>query len=198
MTLGDMIKVISFRLGNRTGLESQITLEIKLAQQELEKAGDDLPWFLKLGDQALSVPAGQSKALPSGFLRMISVFKGTTEYDQGDRADMKLARAKGRKIYAIFDATLFLPDEDTDAVTLEIDYFKEASILETEAATNGWSLNAAGVLIAETGITVARFLRDEEAMGLFAQTLQRATGRLTEEITAREEAGRLRQMNKNA
>jgi len=198
MTLGTIIELISFRLGDRTGLEDKIIAEVELVQGTFEKGGDDLPWFLETRGVALTVPAGQSVALPTGFLRPISVFAGTTEYCKATREDLKLSASSGRKLYAISNATLYLPDGDSDAVDLTIDYYAAATVLADQADTNGWSLNAPNMLIGRAGGNVARTLRDTEALQLLNSEFTIAKAELAKEIVSREESGAERSMSKYA
>ncbi len=198
MTLETIINLISFRLGNRKGLDSQIIAEINLQQVELERSGDDLPWFLEVRDEELVVTSTQNKALPTGFLRMISVFKTTTEYEKFPREKLKLEAAKGCAAYALSKSTLYLPDEDDDGVTLEIDYYKEDTVLAAGTDTNGWTDNAPGILIGLAGAKIAKFLRDVEAVGLFQEEVAEAKARLIKEIVAREEAGGKRELERYA
>lgn len=198
MTLGDIIKVISDRLGDRTGLDDRIIRELNFAQTELERSGDDLPWFLEESGTSLNVPTAQSVALPTGFLRMISVFATTTEYCKGDRSDLRLEGAKGRKIYAISKSTLFLPDGDSSAVALTVDFYKADTVLSKQTDTNGWTTDAPGMLIGNAGMQIGAFLRDAEAVQLFAIQLARSEKKMKEEIVAREELGARREMNKSA
>lgn len=198
MTLETIIDLISFRLGNRKGLDTQIVSEINLLQIKEERSGRDLPWFLEVRDDPLIVPTSQSKAVPTGFLRMISVFKTTTEYDKVPREKLKLEGAAGCSLFAISKSTLYLPDEDTDSVTLDIDYYKEDTVLSDSADTNGWTNNAPDILISAAGAKIAKFLRDVEAFQLFTEDLGAARAELVTEIVAREEAGGMRELSRYA
>lgn len=198
MTLGTIIDLISSRIGNRKGLEAQIIAEVNLHQLELERGGDDLPWFLEVRDATLAVTTSQQVALPTGFLRMISVFKTITEYEKVPREKLKLDAATGCAAFAISKSTLYLPDGDSDAVTLDIDYYKEDSVLATATDTNGWTDNAPGLLIGLVGEKIAKFIRDIEAAQLFQAEIGEARARLIKEIVAREEAGGYREMNRYA
>lgn len=198
MNLGNIIEVVSGRLGDRTGLDPKIILELEVVQVNFEKSGEDLPWFLLVDDEALTVPVVQSVALPTGFLRMAHVFKTTTEYKPVDREDLKPDSSAGCPIYAIQGDVLYLPDKDTKAVSLEITYYKAASILEAKTGTNGWSDNFPSLLIALVGRVVARFLRDIEATQMFSEDLKEALFAYRKEIVAREESGRERTHNRDA
>jgi len=147
VNLGNIIEVVSGRLGDRTGLDPKIILELEVVQVNFEKSGEDLPWFLVVDDEALAVPVAQSVALPTGFLREKHVFKTATEYTKVDRGDLKPDSSAGCPIYAIQGDVLYLPDKDTKAVSLEMTYYKAASILEAKTGTNGWSDNFPSLLI---------------------------------------------------
>jgi len=198
VNLGSIIEIISGRLGDRTGLDPKIILELEVVQVNFEKSGEDLPWFLTVDDETLTVPAAQFKSLPTGFLRERHVFKTTTEYTKVDREDLKPDSSAGCPIYAIQGDVLYLPDKDTKAVSLEITYYKAASILEAKSGTNGWSDNFPSLLIAMVGRVVARFLRDMEAAKIFSEDLKEALFAYRKEIVAREESGRERTHNRDA
>jgi len=198
MDLGGIIETVSDRLGDRTGLDPRIIRELEVIQINFEKSGEDLPWFLAVDDEALAVPAAQFIALPTGFLRVLHVFKTTTEYKPVDREDLKPDSSAGCPIYAIQGDILYLPDKDTKAVSLKITYYKAAAILTSKTSTNGWTDNFPSLLIALVGRVIARFLRDVEAVQLFSQDLQEARLGYSKEIVAREEGGRERTHNRDA
>lgn len=197
MTRDEAVSIIANRLGQRSGLSSQIIAEMKLAQTRLERGGF-LPWFLRAKYDATidSTPV----TFPAGFLREIediALLSYTDddgvlhELDKDFYSTLVASTANGDidetgppGYYAINDATFIhifpTPDKSYSG---QWHFYQGASALETDIE-NAWLRYAPEVLICETGLRIAKFLRDEVAVALFKDDLASATDDMVRDTVA--------------
>ena len=204
MTRGEAITIIQNRLGQRTGLSTQIAAELQLKQVELEHA-EVLPWFLLKTSTGLVTVAGtQTVTPPTDFLResgdsnstgsiWLTTTDGSVEQLIKDYYDVLkgstwLAATGQPTHYALMGSLFYLFPKADLAYALTQFYYGADTVLSTDGTTNLWLANAPDLLIAETGVVVAKFLRDQAAIQLFADDLNRARNRMRVENIAREQA----------
>lgn len=197
MTRDEAVNIIANRLGQRTGLTSQIIAEMKLAQTRLEHGGF-LPWFLRIKYDATFDTS--PIYMQDGFLREIEDIPmiayadddGIMREVQKDYySTLVTATANGDldetgppEYYAMRDATFIhlfpVPDK---AYTGTTNYYQAAATLSTDIE-NLWLKHVPEVLICETGIRIAKFLRDEVAVALFKEDLASATDDMIRDTVA--------------
>jgi len=203
MYRSEAINLISSRLGQRSGLDNQIKTEMLLAQTELERS-PWLPWFLLAEDTNLTTVAEQRTVdVPSDFLMEyedIPIYLTDTdgeEYqltkdDYDALASDTYIEDSGRPThYDLVGAKWYFFPEPDAAYSLRVFYYAAAQTLDQEEdLENAWLAYAPDLLIAKTGLAMARFLRDNAAIQLFAADLQKAEQRILQLDTARKEAAR--------
>lgn len=197
MTRNEAVQIIADRLGQRSGLADQIVNEMKLAQTKLEHGGF-LPWFLKAKYDATFDTS--PVYIQDGFLREIEDTPLFSYYDDdGVLHDMEkdfystlvAATANGDidatgppEYYAIPDATFIhlfpVPDKSYSGHSR---YYAAATALTVDTE-NAWLKYAPDVLISETGMKIAKFLRDEVAVALFKEDLIVANEKMIRDTVA--------------
>lgn len=195
------VSTIAARLGKRGAtFNNEILLELQAAQEELE-TGPQMPWFLLNHDTTTATVADtKTIAIPTDFLleddygKMFIV--GTDGgYNLCQKNDYDTLRRSGffetNKIpeqYALQDAIVsFFPTPDA-AYTLDWHYYKRDDALTT-AAANAWMTEAPMVLLNKAGLEMARFLRDQNAVGIFDANFARAVASMWARDEARRQAG---------
>lgn len=199
------VSIIANRLGQRSGLDSQIVAEMQLAQAELEKS-KRLPWFLLYLDESLATVNGtRTVNLPTGFLReeddlglwLISTDLVEHELVKDEfrilNADENLTGSGQSTHYSLVGRKLYLFKKPDAAYSLKFWYYKADELLDSNRE-NQWLAEASDLLIARTGVQVAKFLRDKDAVQAFADDLALAYERLLQEDVARDMAGRKLEM----
>lgn len=205
MTREGAVTLLMSRLGNRTGLEAKIRSEILLAQTKLEGM-PVLPWFLVVDTGSVNTVAStRSAALPTDFLRMweetflyLTASSGTRTRipleDYGFVTDQdNYVNEATPEMAAVVGLSLHFSPKPDAIYNVAFAYYAKAAVLSTDIS-NAWLDYAPDLLIAETGIQVARFLRDALAVQMFRDEKAEAMARLAQENTARREAGMIREM----
>lgn len=192
----DAVQIIMDRLGQRTGLETLIIRHMQAAQQTLQSK-PTLPWFLvRTWDFTTSQPY---EPVPHHFLRevedvcplmMIDTVGSPLEKldydflitspDYAGRGKPTAYAVQGGRIY-LFKA----PDKSYD---FRFMYYAADAPL-TSNIKNHWLMFASDLLIAATGISVAKSLRDLEAAALFERDFAVAWADFIRADTARRFAG---------
>lgn len=199
MTLAEVIAEIKRGLGYRQDKTDEIKAKLRLAQDELER-GKTLPSFIVLEDQTISLAADAATwALPSNFIRELDDFGAPAFMANGDvLALRKLPFDVGYGIYSGMAAGLpvaysrrsqslrFWPAASED-LELTISYYAKQDD-PAMAASNGWSVNAPGLLIGLAGMLLAADLRDDKAYQKFAVQYAQAKDSVFKEIVAGEDA----------
>ncbi len=197
MNQTEIATMIKGRLGNRTGTarDAQILAEMQFRQAVLEREAV-LPWFL-LEEASLTVNA-EEISLPTGFIREYeddSMFLADSDgyYHQLDKRipthifeDDDLRGTGMPSAYYLLTELHFFPTPDV-SYTGRLFYYK-AQTAFTSGSTNAWSTYAPDLMAAETGYSIARYLRDFNARDMFAEEIGDARRRVIAENTARKEA----------
>jgi hypothetical protein len=208
MTRDEALDLLRFRLGNLRGHDEALLLELRAAQDRLEKL-PELPWFLTKRDTSVSTTSGiDSVTLPSDFLRenidwgfWVVDAEGTEHHlvamDFVDfhtkRVDEDTDNALPENYDLLGESSLYLFPTPDAAYSLVLYYYAKATAL-TSNVENVWLKHYPDLLISEAGVTVARTLRDASAQVFFKEALVTELARLSTENVARREAGRLREL----
>jgi hypothetical protein len=213
MTRDEAVAIIQFDLGRRTDLEDEIIAKMQEAQRILEQ-GATLPWFLKEEDASLVLPVGSADvAFPTGFLREIDdedneCFHYTGDDPIGEVYLEKIELRNGTqrfadvddgrpRAYAIRKASWkFFPGRDIE-YTLTYSYWKSATSLATETATNAWLVYQPTILIGMAGASIAHVLGHERAKAKFDADFARGWKAAFGETVMRQEANRPRHLNES-
>lgn len=194
MNLTDLISMVSFRLGNRTGLDSQIIMEARHAQMRLENTTDCDWWFLKQ-IQEVKTTTG-SIILDSDVIRLTDqsdVLIKTASEDRFKIAvrsfeDTLLINGKDlidQPAYSYFNNVVTIYPTPAETLTVRLPVMKRAAELTTGALTNLWTANGFSVLMARTGIAVAQALQNQGALQAFTADYAVAYVELLNESVAR-------------
>ena len=194
MNLTDLISMVSFRLGNRTGLDSQIIMEARHAQMRLENTTDCDWWFLKQ-IQEVKTTTG-SIILDSDVIRLTDqsdVLIKTASEDRFKIAvrsfeDTLLINGKDlidQPAYSYFNNVVTIYPTPAETLTVRLPVMKRAAELTTGALTNLWTANGFTVLMTRTGIAVAQALQNQGALQAFTADYAVAYAELLNESVAR-------------
>ena len=194
MNLTDLISMVSFRLGNRTGLDSQIIMEARHAQMRLENTTDCDWWFLKQ-IQEVTTTTG-SIILDSDVIRLTDqsdVLIKTASEDRFKIAvrsfeDTLLVNGKDlidQPAYSYFNNVVTIYPPPAETLTVRLPVMKRAAELTTSALTNLWTANGFTVLMTRTGIAVAQALQNQGALQAFTADYTVAYAELLNESVAR-------------
>lgn len=188
------------RLGNRTGLDTDIQNEIKLTQETLER-GLELPWFLKTNDATLVTVADTATvALPSDYLRDTDENPLWIEDSNGDwnivlkeRFDvLKATNYENNpalpKNYALIRDDIHLFPTPDAVYSLDLYYFG-ADTTVTSNIENQWLKYAPALIINSVGLEIAEYSRDSGAIAYFTPKVVNAMDMLMRENISRDEAG---------
>lgn len=201
MTRDEAVDLIAARLGNRGDtFDAQIVTEMQTAQIKMEEL-PELPWFLLYNDTSLTTAANtKTLALPSGFLleddfSEMFVIASDGSYHKVKKGDYSTLRgsaffnsASRPERFALQGSTLyFFPTPDA-AYSLEWFYYKADTTLSAGSTENAWLTYAPGVLIAQTGIQLARYLRDPAGVSIFNAEYNEAIARMWTRHEARRQA----------
>lgn len=185
MTRDEAVSLIQRRLGNRTDLADDIITEMQ-NQQNLLEMMPELPWFLLKVTSTLQADASNYDQidLPSDFIleyeeddlewnndgTWVPIDKD--DWDAMKRADLSLYDAPS--FYASIGEQFWLRPAPESQLTFRLRYYAKAAVLSTDIE-NVWLANAPEVLIGQTGVIMASYLRDKEAKALFDESLKTAT-----------------------
>jgi hypothetical protein len=171
-------------LGFRDDLDNEIISALQEAQRLLE-TGRTLPDFLKVENEALLVPMGDSEvALPSGFLREVDDeglhFVGSTpdaisfipkdRYDTLAQSFVNVSPGAPRAYKLMKGSILFFPYSRDQDYTLYWSYYKRSMSLAAETGDNEWLNEETGApeaLIGKAGLIIAMDIRDADAAVIF-------------------------------
>ena len=220
MIRDDVISMILTRVGQRQNdavLQAQALVELKFVQEELERGEKpNLPWFLKTEytDAAFKTSASTpSVAVHTGFLRELDEERAALFYQDATLDDQWVALKKvdydegktefggtvpGRpQAYTLFgESYRFWPDPDAEYPLKALIFVTDAVL--TTNVENKWLKHASKLIMGRTGEVVAGTLvRDEVAHAIFADMASRGAEALERMNTAREEAGRSREMGED-
>lgn len=194
MNLTDLISMISFRLGNRKGLDAQIILETKHAQMRLENSPDCDWWFLKdirevvttdgiitldpdvvrITDQSdiIIKPASEDR-----YRIAVRSFEDTLHINGEDQLD--------QAAYSYFGNVIRLYPTPTESTTVRLPVIKRATELTTNNLTNLWTDHGFSVLMSRTGIALAQAIQNQGALQAFTADYAAAYAELRNESVAK-------------
>jgi hypothetical protein len=198
------VTLIQNRLGQRSGLDTQIVDEMQAAQERLEQEAA-LPWFLLTQeDIVISASPFALSGLTASFLREVDTDNPLWRQSTTDSADWEpvikdsydalryetsLNGTGTPRYYTLYGDSLYLFTAPDTSYTFRYLFYQKAAVLSSNIE-NVWLASASGLLVSETGLTTARFLRDKDAVNFFGQELARARVNLNNFMAARETAGR--------
>jgi hypothetical protein len=181
MDRSEAVARIKRGLGFRTDLDDTIVTQLQESQRQLER-GRSLPWFLVVESEALSITSGSGEiALPTRFIRekpreglyyyssveLENVFLEKIDLNIGIARFANSSAGKPRA-YTLRSETLkFYPTRDT-TYSATWSYYKGAEVL-TSDVENLWLEHGAEALIGHAGMTLAKDLRDKDAVALFSE-----------------------------
>jgi hypothetical protein len=202
------IDLIKMRLGNRTdtGIDARIDAEMDMAQYQLERSGDFTPWFLLSETARYTTTPGESRVpIPTDMLQEYE--EGALFYDgrplkkyDYDALSVAYRNVTGApEAYALVDDYFLIFPAPDDYYEISMKYYQEDTAPSDllSSGENKWLRNAAHWLIAATGSAVARFIKDAEAVALFAADEQKAATAVYKQHIDRAERNVDRQMGDN-
>ena len=195
------IGVIADRLGNRTDLDSQIQNEIVLAQVELEQELDP-PWFLVKKVSGLNngpAPDYDLIPVPGDFIQEVEGAKlwwnnnGTwtpldRALDFADTEEAELTHYTTPSFYSTLGFEMYLAPAPAEILTFRWWYYAHDTELSSNIENN-WLKYAPEVLISRTGMKMAPYLKDKEALASFKNTYTLALSALRRMNEARKVSG---------
>lgn len=200
MTRDELVEIVESRLGLRTGLNSRVGAEVKMAQRILE-AGTTLPWFIKKCIAITVPPVPIVK--PTGFIREPDDAPGLRLNIDGKLVPMKkddydflirredLYPGTGVPLFYAWNANGYhLFPTPAIAYTGEFEAYYHDDILVSGGTENAWSTELPEILIAQAGLAMAFTLRSVESVALFKDSLAEAHKKLGEMNQAHDVAGR--------
>lgn len=198
MTRDTAAALVMQRLGKRTGLDTDVALELQQAQSDLE-LGTHLPWFLKKDLSLTTVASVRYVSLPSDFLReteellWITTSNGVRQlvkgqYDELYNREIFDSDYLQSYYYAVVGTKLYVFPLPASAMAITGFYFAQDAVLSAGNSENNWSKYVSGLLIARAGLRMSKTLRDGEAFGLFKADYEEAFGEMLKSDVAREQA----------
>jgi hypothetical protein len=186
MTRDEAVVEILQELSYRRGGEAEVITQLQRSQNDLEKPGRTLPYFLRAVDQTIETVVDQDYVLlPTGFIKEIEDAPLRYSDADGNPSLRYLEKSDDRALreyYTTDPSTAvvtggpagytLLPDRirifpTADAVyTLYWDFYKQADSLATNIE-NSWLANNPNILIGHCGYRLAKRKRDAEAAGVF-------------------------------
>ena len=183
MTRLQAVTVIQNRLGQRTAtdLATQIVGELQLAQADLENEAT-LPWFLiKVVTEAeVTSPI----AVETDFIRELQEISGLAIVVSGVRTPLErndydylsvqtsLGTAAKPKFYSLIGTNYYFFASPDASYSVNKIYYAREPVLSADGTENKWLIYTPSLMISIAGERVARWLRDPEAVALFAQDIQ--------------------------
>ena len=194
MTRAVARQLIMDRLGKRTGLDTQVNSEISLSQSLLE-GGEPLPWFLRTNTSSINLSSGsQSYDLPSDFLRedednrmRLLLAESRPHLERNDleflESSVDLYGTGQPTHYAISGLKLYVFKTPDATYSTRFYYYKSDTVLVSDIE-NLWLKYVPDLLIAETGLRMASFLRDANMVQLFTSERNEAFSRMVQRNAA--------------
>ena len=196
MTGAEAITLIHNRLGQRSGLDAWILTELQSAQASLELA-EWLPYFLLEKTAGATVADTQTISPPTGYLR---VYENAGLWLVNGTKDVRLVKEDYDVLfkkfgttdtgvpenYAEVGTTLYVFPVPDAVYVVNYFYYKNDPTAVATGTTNLWLTYAPELMIGFAGAQVATYLRDQEAIALFAQSASARLTQLQRNDTARE------------
>lgn len=201
MTLSEMQTMLQYRLGQKSGLEDRIFAELNSAIVRLDRS-PELPYFL-IADYSETIST-QKISLPPAYLRdddsdgwsvyIVNSSGPDTPLEKDDYDQLEsnedLSGTGKPQFYALRGSHRYLYPAPDTSYTLRTFYYIESLLTNTPTSACNWSLYGAELLMAEAGRSIARTLRDKEAVQFFTEEVMRLTRDMVAVNVSRDEAGR--------
>lgn len=197
----DAVKLIHTRLGMADGLDTVISTELSLQQLILEGA-PLLPYFLQAIMEANIATDGPTR-LPDGFLREVDEI-GFWIQETPESCWKQLIKADYEDIvgcdsqvpthYAIVGRLIHFAPKPLIAHKVRLGAYMRDEAPNT-GFENEWLRHYPDLLIGEAGYAVASSIKDMVAAAYFDGMRKEARGRMMIDITAWDEAGRIRNIS---
>lgn len=189
MVRDDVIKLLGWRLGDRTDLAERIAYEMRLVQTNVLEGHEWLPWFLQKNWTGLTEPEVETVPFPKDFLqeieeshmyltipgeRPLRLYK--RDYDQAKA----LTTGTGRpEYYAVLGTNFYFfptPDAKYD---LTMAYYGKDADMSAENVETLWLKYASDLVISTVGKELAeKHIQNPEAAAGFANDIVVAWDRL--------------------
>ena len=192
MTLQDIIDSISFRLGNRKGMEAHITREVKLAQQRLERDPTCDWWFLRqrrnitFTDSVYTFEADIVRPVDDQDLLILATDGSYTRAMRAMADDLLVAgNVKTTDYYALEGRTINLyPFRSGDQICNMV-FIVADTQLSLVTDSNLWTENGFACLMTRAGIAMAQAIANKDALQNFVADYNEALVTLQNETIAR-------------
>lgn len=190
MLKSKVVELLKMRLGNRTDtdIDLRIDAELDAAQYELERFGVFTPWFLLNTPVSISTVAGVATVnVPTDMLQEYDegalYYDGLplVKHDEDYLAERFHNASPGQPLaYALVNDTFTLYPVPDAVYTLTLRYYQTDTVPSAVAsnAENKWLKHAADWLLAKTGMALARFIKDAEALARFTEDEDKASKRV--------------------
>lgn len=188
-SINDLVLRMKYRLSRQqdSSIDARIVDELAAAQDGLEN-GTTLPWFLLTQQSYSAVGPHDSFSLSNypGFLRISEDDFGFQVEDltRTDETLVKLTKQDtyGQMLryssgyadeatlpdsYCVLGTVIHVRKKQVVDRKYYLSYFRRDTTLPAVGATTLWSQNVPELLLAEAGIPVSRYLRDNESMQYF-------------------------------
>lgn len=200
-TAGDLVTLVTARLGNRTNLNATVLSELIAAQRILEKS-PPYPWWLTTMWTTAITTATQ--AVPTGFIEFIEDSLFLLGPTAGTLYSPPRIISGGHLYHALVETTSTGAPANYTLVgdviywnkTPDVSYnikgmmYTKDTVIATTSTSNLWTNAGDDLLMAYAGFEVASSLRDPGAMERFARAKQDARRRMSVENTSRLESMR--------
>lgn len=177
MNLSNLYTQISFRLGNRKGMEPQILAELNLAQLRLER-DPSVDWWFLLKRVTLDVEEGVSSIiLPADYIRLaeqsVPLLCSTEGAALGKLArayheDAVLADVAAPAYYVLEGDSLKVYPSPSMPYKLDIQYVAKEPALSDSVLENQWTSFAYALLMCKAGIALSQGIQFKEALANFS------------------------------
>lgn len=188
-TTNELIDRLKYRLSRQhdSSIDARILAELQAAQATLEE-GTTLPWFLETIGSKTVVGAHDSFSLLdfTGFLR-ISENDYALQVEDLTRTDETLVKLTRQDTYSqllryssgvadettlpeayfVMGTTVHVRKKQVVDRTYYLGYYAKDPLLPAVDNSTLWTMYAGNLLIAEAGIHVAQYLRDDKSLQIF-------------------------------
>ncbi len=199
MIKSKVVELIKMRLGNRTdtGIDARIDAEMDAAQYELERFGVFTPWFLLSETASYTTAPGEARVpIPADMLQEYEegalFYNGLplVKHDQDYLSERFYNAEPGApSAYALVGEYFVLYPVPDDAYAISQKYYQMDTVPSAlgDSDENSWLKHAADWLLAKTGMAIARFIKDAEALARFTEDEDTASKRVYLQHTDRAE-----------
>jgi len=223
MQLDTAIAEVQQIVGWRSDKVAEITRALAYAQEEREKPGMTLPWFLRKTGSVVTVAGTQTYTLPSDYIQdteevdgNLFYFTGTADKSRtvflrklsyevaqqkyfgswpgGDPSDQSQTVAPGIPTDYVLGSTLLHLYPTPDKVYNLVWKYWAKDATQASGQENSWLKNAPWVLIGDAAKKIGADLGNALAVATATEILSRAEGNLFRAIIHRQEAGRRRSL----